>query len=148
MLNGDHPELVQLGVGVVFGSMPCATLALYEGTVRGGAGPPRHVWNARHRGARRGHACIHAPCNPRYLGPISTLSFEPRHGQEHGADGGACGVVYAFEARLQRPGVEKINAKGKAKLEVVARPEELTATPVTVGPFTRKFNSCCVSHGR
>lgn len=63
--------------------------------------------------------------------------------QERSYGGGSCEIEYKFEARLNRPGMLKFDAKGKVKHVVLARPEEVEATPVTMGPDTQKVTTCC-----
>lgn len=70
--------------------------------------------------------------------------------QEDGSQGGSCSIVYGFEARLHRPGMLHFDAKGKAKLKVLSRPQEASAAvPVLVGPATQTVKKfCCFKSGR
>ncbi|CAM9692644.1 unnamed protein product [Scytosiphon promiscuus] len=64
--------------------------------------------------------------------------------KEDGSQGGSCEISYRFEARLHRPGLLHLDAKGKAKLEVLSSPKEAgPASPVLVGPDTQTVKKCC-----
>lgn len=64
--------------------------------------------------------------------------------QEDGSQGGSCEISYRFEARLHRPGMLHFDAKGKAKLNVLSRPQGGgPPAPVLVGPDTQTVKKCC-----
>lgn len=63
--------------------------------------------------------------------------------QERGNGMDGCAIEYFFEVRLRRPGILHFDAKSKAKHTVLEKPEEVTATPVTMGPDTQKVTTCC-----
>lgn len=64
--------------------------------------------------------------------------------------GGSCAIAYGFKARLHRPGMLNIDAKGKAQLMVLGKPQQTDySPPVVVGPDTRTVKRCfCLKNGR
>ncbi|CAM9692714.1 unnamed protein product [Scytosiphon promiscuus] len=63
--------------------------------------------------------------------------------------GGSCAIAYGFKVQLQRPGLLNFDAKDKAQLRVLGRPQEADVSPpVFIGPETRAVKRCfCLPSG-
>ncbi|CAM9398876.1 unnamed protein product [Hapterophycus canaliculatus] len=68
--------------------------------------------------------------------------------KEIGGDG-SCAIAYGFKARLHRPGMLNFDAKDKAQLLVLGKPQEADVSPpVVIGPDTRALKRCfCLPSG-
>ncbi|CAM9376576.1 unnamed protein product, partial [Hapterophycus canaliculatus] len=64
--------------------------------------------------------------------------------KEDGSQGGSCEISYKFKVRLHRPGMLHFDAKGKASLKVLSRPQHASSPlPVLAGPDTQTVKKCC-----